>query len=723
MPVLRRPFTLRQVLGGVYFTGIALLTVGVVMVLGSHLSAHFREALVAQGRAIAEQLARDSRLALIQRAVENVEPRLETAVGYPNVAGIALLNASGEALLALGARPVIPDQTVLEAAQEDTRLVEDQSHWVMIAAVRLEPEPVLSNPLMLSTEELANAPTVLGFVTLTLSQVALQADIRATYQLVLSVMLGGALLVGVLVLGVLSRIIHPLQQLAQRMSDPDTVAYFRPAKVCGVREAQRIATAFNTLIAAFAQVKRTLVDTNLALERSRDNLTGRVQKATGDLMAALEQVERQNIELMEAREQALTASRVKSEFLAHMSHEIRTPMHGVLGFITVLARTPLNPVQASYLHLLQHAADSLMTIIDSILDFSKLEAGKIQLRVAPFPLRHLLETTVQLFMPNAQVKGLMLEWAVDPQLPEQVLGDRQRLAQVLRNLVDNAIKFTDGGRVQVQARLVRREGAFMTCHVEVRDTGIGIPSVHQATIFTAFNQVDASTTRQQGGTGLGLAICQQLVSLMGGCLTVDSQEGQGSSFQFEVRLQIASTDDFMGAEHPGLPSINDEDEQYSRSVQLRAAKPLPPSGMPPARRSTRSTRVLVVDDNPTNRALADIVLADLHTDRDLVSDGEAALTACRQQRYDLILMDLRMPGMDGLETTRRIRQLGNNPNCTVPIIGLTADILGVNYEEWRAAGLTDCLYKPLKVEVLSQVLARWGIGGSSPDPYSIPRFL
>ncbi len=725
------PLTLRQWLGIVYLLGIALLAVVIAGWLRDHLNIHFRDELLNHGRTLAERLAEDSRIALIQRAPDNVRIRADMTRDFPNVAGVAILTRQGELLVATGTLPfswaALPP---IDESWEGARLIlEDDHYLVLVAPVRVAADPARPDPFTLAdpAPPIAApdppAPTEwLGTAVLTMSKSAMEVAVRATYHQMLVVIAGGATVVGLGLLAVLGWITRPLQRLADLMADPETPQRYTQAPMRGVREARAMASAFNALIAAFARVNQELVNTNFALERSRHNLTSRVRKATGDLMTTLEQMERQKTELMHAREHALTASRVKSEFLANMSHEIRTPMHGVLGFITVLARTELNPIQTSYLRLLQHAADNLMTIIDGILDFSKLEAGKIQLRLAPFKLHHVLETTGQLFTPNAQAKGLVLEWAIDPQLPEVVLGDRQRLTQVLHNLVDNAIKFTDRGSVQVQACLAQREEAFILCHLKVQDTGIGIPSAYQATIFTAFNQVDASTTRQQGGTGLGLAICQQLVGLMGGCLTVHSQEGRGSSFQFDVRLQIAPAEDRVDAGRLNPESLNDEDERYRPPVRPRQVTPLPTVGAPQNRHRLRPTRVLVVDDNPTNRALADIVLADLHTDRDLVSNGAAALTACCQQRYDLILMDLRMPGIDGLETTRRIRQLCNNPNCTVPIIGLTADLLGVDHEGWREAGLTDCLYKPLKVEVLSQVLAQWGMG-SSPDPCSIPRFF
>ena len=714
MPFTRSPLTLRQVLGGVYFIGIAVLAVGVIGVLGQHLSAHFREDLLANGRAIAEQLAEDSRIALIQRAVENVRPRLETAADYPNVAGIALLNRPGETLVTLGANPVIPRLEILEPAPEQTRIIEDDQHLVIVAPVRLEPESARGDPFTPPDPEPASdpaaAPTVLGYMVLTLSQAALQADIRATRQQVLVVLLAGAVLVGVLVLGVLDRIIRPLQRLAGVMSDPDTVQHYRPVEVGGVREAQTIATAFNALIAQVAETNQALVVSNAALTASQASLAQQVE-------GAVREVKQQNAELIVTREQALAASRVKSEFMANMSHEIRTPMHGFMGFIDMLAKTPLNASQKGYLHLLKHSANSLLVVINSILDFSKLEAGKTQLQTHPFKFREMVENTVHLFTPNARAKDLKLEIGLDSNLPEWVLGDRQRLAQIVRNLVDNAIKFTQKGGVRVDAGVYQNHP--MICRLVVQDTGIGISPKDQAVIFTAFNQVDASTTRQQGGTGLGLAICQQLVALMKGRIDVRSQEGIGSTFYVEVPLILANGAEPVN-ESLSDPLVLDDGHEHeipdlSPLVEMTSERCL-------ARQRRGPTRVLVVDDNATNRIFAKVALSNFQTEVVMAENGHAALKACQQQRFDLIVMDIRMPGLDGLETTRRIRQWRTNPNCRVPIIGLTADLLNVDHQSWKEAGMNDCFFKPLSEEKMNQVFVTWGIG-QPPEAYSTPNFL
>ena len=478
-----------------------------------------------------------------------------------------------------------------------------------------------------------------------------------------------------------------------------------------------MAAAFNALLAAFAEANRELVASNIALERARHDLTGRVRKATGDLMATLDELERQNSALRDAREQALAASRVKSEFLANMSHEIRTPMHGMLGFISVLAQADLPPAQAESARMLMTSAEHLVKVIDGILDFSKLEAGKVVLDRSPFSPRAAARAAVGLFAPAARAKGLTLELALDPALPARAIGDDLRLRQILANLVDNAIKFTARGGIQVRVDLASRGPHAATLRATVRDTGIGISPECQATIFTAFDQVEGAAPRQPGGTGLGLAICRQLATLMGGRITVDSRPGSGSTFQVELEVEVAEGEAETEGERlepePGLLQESPEPEP-------------PPARLPPSRSKAERTdldratgardsgdrepiRILVVDDNPVNRALARIVFADCEAEVDEAPDGQAALDACQHTRYDLILMDLRMPGMDGLEATRRLRRWADNPNRAVPIVGLTAAVLREDRDQLLQAGFSDCLYKPLKAETLAAVLARWGL--------------
>ncbi len=703
--------TLRQLLGGAYLVGMAALTAAIIVSLQERLSAHFLESLLDNGRAIARRMADESRLPLIQGAVERVRPRLETVATYPNVAGVTLTDARNETVLAAGspAPPGGPLRPVGGGA-DAIRHFETPDATVIVApvfgrsAASSDPEPPF-DPFAGAAPAPASRPSGgIGFVSLTLNTTKLQSDVRDMQKQIVAVMGSGIALFTLAMLFLLRQFTGPIKRLARTMADPETAEHFRQIEVRGVREARLIATAYNALIARVAETNRALRASNAALADSRADLARQVEEA-------VREVKQQNEELVVEREKAEAASRAKSRFVATVSHEIRTPLHGFMGFIDILAKTPLDRTQQGYLRLLKHSASVLSAVIDGVLDFSKLEAGKIALRARPFDLRDTVETTARLFAANARAKGLKLEIALDPDLPERVSGDRHRFAQIARNLVDNAIKFTERGEIRVRAGGRRRpDGAFL-CRLSVRDTGIGIPRDHRRSIFAAFDQVDTSTTRQQGGTGLGLAICRQLVELMEGRIKVRSREGVGSEFRAEIPLPVAD------------PAAADTAEPGDDADDAALPPPPPPVDEPPSvRPRIGSTRVLVVDDNRINRIYSKIALSDFRTEVVLVESGHEALEACRRQRFDLILMDVRMPGMDGLETTRRIRRWRENPNCRTPVVGLTADALNVDRQSWRDAGMDDCLYKPLSEDRMRRVFAAWGAGRPSesdaaPNPW------
>ena len=681
MSVLRSSFTLRQLLAGPYLIGMIALACTVTAFLQQRLTDYFRRDLLDNGRTIAQRLAVESRLSIIQGTDEPIRQRLETVAAYPNVSGLALVTARGKTLSALGSRAPSPHSAAAGGPTETVRHVESDDSITIIVPVfergiaSSDPDPP---PDPFAGKPFAPSPrpsNVVGFVSLALSKAKLQSDIRSIQQQIVAAMGIGILSFTLAMLLLLRRITRPIKRLAHAMADPETAERFRQIEVGGVREARLIATAFNALIARVAETDRELRAGNAALAASRADLARRVEDAVRELRD-------QNAELVVARERAEAASRAKSRFVATVSHEIRTPLHGFMGFIDILAKTPLDRTQQGYLRLLKHSASVLSAVIDGVLDFSKLEAGKIALRARPFDLRDTVETTARLFAANARAKGLKLEVALDPDLPERVSGDRHRFAQIARNLVDNAIKFTERGQIRVRVGGRRRpDGAFL-CRLSVRDTGIGIPRDHRRSIFAAFDQVDTSTTRQQGGTGLGLAICRQLVELMEGRIKVRSREGVGSEFRAEIPFPVA---DPAAAVEPATDTAEPGDD--ADDADGGAPPPPPPiDEPPPVRPRSGSTRVLVVDDNRINRVYSKIALSDFRAEVVLAESGHEALEACRRQRFDLILMDVRMPGMDGLETTRRIRRWRENPNCRTPVVGLTADALNVDRQSWRDAG-------------------------------------
>ncbi|EHJ4448290.1 two-component sensor histidine kinase BarA [Salmonella enterica subsp. enterica serovar Enteritidis] len=555
----------------------------------------------------------------------------------------------------------------------------------------------------------------------------------------------------------------------------------------------------------------------MSLAAYHEEMQHNIDQATSDLRETLEQMEIPNVELDLAKKRAQEAARIKSEFLANMSHELRTPLNGVIGFTRLTLKTELNPTQRDHLNTIERSANNLLAIINDVLDFSKLEAGKLILESIPFPLRNTLDEVVTLLAHSSHDKGLELTLNIKNDVPDNVIGDPLRLQQVITNLVGNAIKFTESGNIDILVEKRALSNTKVQIEVQIRDTGIGIPERDQSRLFQAFRQADASISRRHGGTGLGLVITQKLVNEMGGDISFHSQPNRGSTFWFHIHLDLnpnviidgpstaclagkrlayiepnataaqctldllsdtpvevvysptfsalplahydimilsvpvtfrepltmqherlakaASMTDFLLLALPCHAQINAEKLKQGGAAAC-LLKPLTSTRLLPALTeycqlnhhpepllmdtSKITMTVMAVDDNPANLKLIGALLEDKVQHVELCDSGHQAVDRAKQMQFDLILMDIQMPDMDGIRACELIHQLPHQQQT--PVIAVTAHAMAGQKEKLLSAGMNDYLAKPIEEEKLHNLLLRYKPGANvaarlmAPEP-------
>lgn len=498
-----------------------------------------------------------------------------------------------------------------------------------------------------------------------------------------SLLLIGAIMVGIMVLGLLA------------------------AMVLSTRLLKVIANPIIALSETMKKISRTK-EYDLRVHATSEDELGLLATGFNDMLDQIqerdehleEQVAERTKDLVKAKEGAEAASRAKSEFLANMSHEIRTPMNGVLGVADLLLQADLSDKQHHLVRTIRASGVNLLYIINDILDFSKVEAGRLELEYLNFDLRELMDTIYDLFSNKASEKGLTLTSQLEESIPQIVCGDPVRIRQILTNLIGNAIKFTEQGKIQLLSTLVEQNEESCVLRFEVRDTGIGLSEEEKDGIFNAFSQADTTTTRKYGGTGLGLTISRQLVELMDGEIGVHSEKGFGASFWFKINIQVPL--DQKSA------LIDRKKEKQENKVELYH----------------NNCKVLLAEDNLTNQIVAEGMLELFGCKVDLAVNGVEAVEARKKNNYDLILMDCQMPELDGYSATGQIREFEQQTRAAhIPVVALTAHVMSGDRQQCLAAGMDDYLSKPLQQEQLQAVIEKWVVASKGTYQASVTEKL
>jgi two-component system, NarL family, sensor histidine kinase BarA len=760
-----------------------------------------------RGESLSRQLSAGSEYGLFTANRSLLSSLSNALLEEQDVRSITFFDSEGKRLLHTG--PGGPDDISEQAlaSPEPTQITHENS-TIFVSPVQLQDlmiEGMLDPESRQTMGSRGDQP--IGWVMIEMSHVRTEKETYKALLISLLLVLGGVLVSLAIAL-----------RLSRAFTDP---VFELNEAVAKLKEGKLDTRVYTGAGPEFEQLESGLNAMAGELSRAQAEMQQNIDQATEDLRETLETIEIQNIELDFARKEALEASRIKSEFLANMSHEIRTPLNGIIGFTDLLLKSPLPRQQRDHLSTIRKSSEILLTIINDILDFSKIEAGKLILDRIPFQLRDIVEEVMVMLAPAAHAKNLDLVPLVYSDVPDNMMGDPLRVKQVITNLVNNAIKFTQTGEVVLRASLEEeeKESNRITLRLSISDSGVGLSRAQQQSLFNAFSQADASTARQYGGTGLGLAISKRLVEEMGGSIGLESELGKGSTFWFTLTSELSSTgepvsprdalcgerviymdhqkttglavehmltDWGMTVDHVSSPGALQEQieeaqrdqagyalaiigitrhllnsSQYCglvRTLELERdcrtllltptldthdtplsglasghltkpvcrdsfynellllihgitqsqptlpeygqEQPLQPNG------SARAPRILAVDDNEANLKLVMTLLNDCKVHAEGASSGFEALSKARQGPFDLVFMDLQMPGMDGVETTERLREMDGNRQRT-PVIALTAHALADEQERLTRQGFDGYLPKPISNTQLEQTIREY----------------
>jgi len=659
---------------------IKALLLGVVpatvlsLLLGSYLIGvrlgDFEQALHSRGQALANELAANSFYGLFSGNSASLEQVTRTFMQRKDIASISIYDDLGNLV-------------VIRSNGTTTKHKVHEHHFEAVVRGINSDTPLKSGSLV-GNADTSLPPGALGYVRLSLFDDALIGLQRETIGKGTLMVVGGIALISILALLMSQQIVRPIRRLSNAIDQLQRGDL-------GARVQQKSGGEIGVLENGFNAMAERIA-------RTQEDLIAEVEQTTSDLQTTMDALEIRNIELERARKNAVKTSEAKSEFLANMSHEIRTPMNGIIGFARLLGRTELAPQQAEQLQAIRESADNLLAIINDVLDFSKLESGQISYHPQPLRLRALVRSLTRMFSAEAHEKGLELVGMVYDDVPDNIVGDAMRIRQVLTNLVGNAIKFTIKGKITLRVMLDGEPGeADERLRFSVQDTGIGLKRDSLETLFQAFGQADTSTQRIYGGTGLGLSISKRLVEDMHGTIGADGEPNKGATFWFTLPLVTAG-------EPETIDSSDGDSSGFSSSLAQDNGDP-----------GIRGLSVLAADDSEINLRLTESILTTHGARVTMSTDGAKALQLAKQSVFDIILMDVHMPGISGLEAARQIR-FGEGPNTATPIIAVTADIMADNHRQVFRAGMDEILIKPVDEDQLVASIQTHYHRGRPPRP-------